>query len=84
MWQWDKAAVGGSAWRLGSSISVSLFTYTIDCGTSHTWFASIISTGPAFFLSMLLGLGGLRQVNDGAGDLPAVEVRLNVGGRPSS
>jgi len=30
----------------------------------------------------------LRQVsrvaNDGAGDLPAVEVRLNAGGRPSS
>jgi len=29
----------------------------IDCRASDTWFASIISTGPVFFLSVLLGLG---------------------------
>jgi len=51
-------------------ISASLLTYSTACGTSHIWFASIISTfpvGPAFFPSMLLGLGGFLPLDRLAG-----------------
>ena len=78
---------------MGSSInqgliSASLFTYSIACGTPHARFASIISTFPlarvrSFDAAQARGFPSLGQVsgvdNDGACDLPAVEVRRDVG-----
>jgi len=65
---YSSGAVGTSINQ--SLISANLSTYSTACWTSHTWFASIISTfpvGPAFFPSMLLGLGGFLPLGKLAG-----------------
>jgi len=58
------------------SISANLFTYSTACGTSHTWFVSIISTpvGSAFLPSVLLRLGGVLPLGRLAGSLVMEQV----------
>ena len=88
-------AVGGSARRLGSSkpgLDLRKPLYILNrlrdipylVPIDHKHRPRVFSVDAA----RARGFPFLRQVsgvtNDGAGDLPAAEVRLNVGGRPSS